>query len=279
MNDDLWQGKIRIGGAQFPVTPFVNLNTRTIKAAIDWAAENKVDYLLTPEASLSGYSSFFKQVPSVLIEKLSEVEKYAAEKRVGLCLGTLWLENGPPDKEHIKIPRNQIRFYSKEGNFVGATNKTVCTPLDDQLGIKRQDIITGNLLPFENGVIPAGGLICADLFGFAHHNGGLPEHLFYAGAKIYFHATNAERGVDPLRDEIEKIWVESHIRRASHQILPMIVADNCYMMDGTAYEGETLTQSGVCVKGEWVAKVPRTGTQYFYHDFDSRDILVKNPYL
>ena len=50
---------IRFGGAQIPVTPFQQKNVKSIKKAIDWAAENNVDYLVTPEASLSGYSTSY----------------------------------------------------------------------------------------------------------------------------------------------------------------------------------------------------------------------------
>ena len=50
---------IRIGGAQIPVTKNINLNVEQIKKAIDWASENKVDYLLTPEGALSGYMNSY----------------------------------------------------------------------------------------------------------------------------------------------------------------------------------------------------------------------------
>ena len=45
--------KIRYAGAQLPCTEHLDRNIKEIKTAINWAAENKVDYLLTPEGSLS----------------------------------------------------------------------------------------------------------------------------------------------------------------------------------------------------------------------------------
>ena len=82
---------IRIGGAQIPVRADIQKNIITIKTAIDWASENKVDYLVTPEGSLSGYVPYynFEDVQAAL----TEIEKYSAEKKVGLCLGTMWQED------------------------------------------------------------------------------------------------------------------------------------------------------------------------------------------
>jgi hypothetical protein len=78
---------IRFGGAQIAVTHDVDTNIKTIKRAIDWAEENKVEYLLTPEGALSGYYD------SVLTDdenwlKIQQGENelvaYAAEKKVGV---------------------------------------------------------------------------------------------------------------------------------------------------------------------------------------------------
>ena len=43
-------------------------------------------------------------------------------------------------------------------------------------------------------------------------------------------------------------------------------------MTGEDYDGYTSSESGVVINGEWVTNVPRTGTQYFYHDFIGRYI-------
>jgi len=165
---------VRFGVAQIPCTPYIGRNKLNIKTAIDWAAENDVDYLVTPEASLSGYSTNFSIDSVQLADALIEIETYAASKQVGLCLGTLWLENSVSgDKKH-NVKRNQIRYYSKNGTYLGATNKSVLTPLDLEIGIVPNRILIGILLPIENKVIPAAGLICADLYGHSSDNGGLP---------------------------------------------------------------------------------------------------------
>ena len=56
--------KIIFGGAQIPVTDNINDNIINISKAIEWAADNQVDYLLTPEGSLSGYVPSFNEMVS-----------------------------------------------------------------------------------------------------------------------------------------------------------------------------------------------------------------------
>ena len=272
---------IRLGGAQIPVTPSIQANTDTIKRAIDWASENQVDYLVTPEASLSGYNvdCLDKTLPDLILA-LSEIEKYAREKTVGLCLGTLWQEiyKHNADAEVSTINKNQIRYYSKDGIFVGASNKTVMADLDTEIGVDADFRLTGILLPFQEETIPTAGLICADIYGWGAAKGGLPQQYHDIGAKLFIHATNAERNTSLVKNEIEEIWIEAWLRRVSfYQRCPIIVVDNCYMMDGTEYHGKTMTQSGVLINGVWVTSVPRTDTQYFYHDLELDDIILKEP--
>jgi predicted amidohydrolase len=260
---------IRFGGAQIPVTPFQRKNVKTIKKAIDWAAENKVDYLVTPEASLSGYSASYYMDLTFLEAGLREIESYAAEKKVGLCLGTLWVEIDETTNNKTLVKRNQIRFYTPEGRYLGAVDKQVLTPFDLEIGIVKGEGLSGALIPVDNRVIPTVGLICADLYGHSSNEGGLPQKLFNIGAKIAIHSTNAERGLNDFKDELEMEWLEANIRRVSYLLFPVISVDNCHTMAGDPYKGKTITQSGVCMGGKWVTKVPRRGTQYFYYDFNA----------
>jgi predicted amidohydrolase len=264
-------GTIRFGGAQIPVTTDALKNTNTIKKAIDWASENCVDYLVTPEAALSGYTKEFADDPEKLSNCLEDVVKYAGSKSVGLCLGTLWFNNN----KHRSTIHNQIRCYDKKGKFIGDIDKCVLTPYDVKIGVKEWETVTGVLLPYDNYVIPIGGVICADLYGHNSSQGGLCEKLWHAGAKVFIHPTNALRGKSSTDDEIESMWVESWIRRGSRQLLPFFVVDNCLDMEGNeSYTGPTLTQSGVCIKGIWEVKCNRFGTEYFYYDFDLDEIAV-----
>ena len=46
---------LRVAGAQIPVTKDLEYNKKEIFKALDWAKENEVDHILTPEGALSGY--------------------------------------------------------------------------------------------------------------------------------------------------------------------------------------------------------------------------------
>lgn len=271
---------IRFGGAQIPCTPYIARNIQTIKTAIDWAADNDVEYLVTPEASLSGYTTTFAD-GDALVNGLQEIETYAASKAVGLCLGTLWVENGPLGNESALVKRNQIRYYTKDGIYLGATHKTVNTPLDAEIGVEANDTLIGVWMPAKNDkdvIIPVAGLICADLYGLqCGPNGGLPEQYYKLGAKLLIHSTNADRGTDLFKDDLEDLWLDANLRRVSYLLLPVISVDNCYHMDGSEYHGKTATQSGVLIGGKWVTSVPRFGTQYFYHDFSIESIQLSGP--
>ena len=268
---------MRIAGAQIPVTPDIQRNVSTIKTAIDWAADNNVDYLVTPEAALSGYAIDLDTQIDELSTALTEIEQYAASKKVGLCLGTLWVETynaqaSPP----INLKKNQIRYYTKNGQFIGASCKSVMTHLDTKLGIDPHTSLVGVALPVgDDKFIPTAGLICADLYGWGGAQGGLPQQYHDIGVKLFIHATNAERNVDPFKEEIEQIWLEGWLRRMSLlQNCPVVVVDNCFTMDGAEYNGMTMTQSGMLIAGKWVKTVERYGTQYFYYDLPIDDLVL-----
>ena len=270
------KNKIRFGGAQIPVTTDITKNITTIKKAIDWAAENNVDYLVTPEASLSGYSPSFNSIPENLTYALENIESYAAEKKVGLCLGTLWEE----EEFNGKQVRNQIRFYDCDNHWLGSVNKNITIEDDTAANVLRDPITKGLFLPIGDKVIPAGGLICVDMYGStggADSLPNIPAKLALYKAKIFIHSTNGKRGVTgELGESIQDLWHDACLRRNSFIYnIPIITVDNCYMLDGTEYHGPTSSQSGVLIGGKWMTSVPRCGTQYFYYDFDIDDITIE----
>lgn len=272
---------LRFAGAQIPVTPFVAENTRTIKRAIDWAADNKVDYLVTPEAALSGYTPDFCSQFNNIVGALAEIEKYAAMKNVGLCLGTLWDER---EYQETTVRRNQLRFYKNDGLFLGAANKILTIEHDAWCGARGGPAALLIALPVGDSIVPVGGLLCVDMFGI-DGTLGIPGTLINRGARLLVHATNGVRNTLPtngssreLSDKINNDWADINLRRRSFlSNVPIITVDNCYMIDGTEYNGPTSSESGVIIKGEWVTNVPRTGTQYFYHDFPTDDLTIEMP--
>ena len=112
---------IRIAGAQIPIKDNdIQFNKNEILKALDWAKENAVDCLLTPEGSLSGYGSWWMAKMDELENSLLEIENHQKKVGVELHLGTL-LQN----REHIGfVNRNHIRHYGKDGALYGLSNKT-----------------------------------------------------------------------------------------------------------------------------------------------------------
>mgnify|MGYP000368425194 CR=1 FL=1 len=282
---------VRVAGAQIPVTTDVSTNVITIKAAIDYAVENECDYLVTPEGSLSGYSGMFGfnnaqiGMPMVrpdpfhnikeLTEAMGEVESYAKDK-VGLCLGTVWQEQEDYSKS---VGRNQIRFYKKSGEIVGATNKTYCVVPQD-LPFKDHEIDDKGVQCWQLGEdtfkFNAVGLICNDMWGHGWSGGQMipwvaKQQYNMNGredCQILIHATNGFRGMNKKMKTLFDNWHHSHLTMMSHLCeIPIITVDNCWHMDGIKTEDDTSSESGVLIKGEFVTKIPRQGTQYFYHDF------------
>jgi len=65
---------VRVAGAQIPVTKDLEYNKKEIFKALDWAKENEVDQLLTPEAALSGYCNQWYNKLEEINSLLKEVE-------------------------------------------------------------------------------------------------------------------------------------------------------------------------------------------------------------
>ena len=81
----------RIAGAQIPIfDKNIAFNKYEIFKALDWAKENEVDLLVTPEGSLSGYGHHWKEpeASEELQNALQEVENKQKEVGVSLSLGT-----------------------------------------------------------------------------------------------------------------------------------------------------------------------------------------------
>lgn len=263
--------KVRFGGAQIPCTRELDQNVDTICKSIDWASENNVDYLVTPEGSLSGYFPDFDcyqgRTRNDLVSALNLVLDHALSKSVGLCLGTMWLEENETGFQR----ENQIRFYSKTGKFLGKTNKTYIIPEYDRT-VANTHIDHINMED-EKQNFHALGLICNDLWGGPPDGMlALPTLATQLNSHLIVHSTNGYRGEEPEYDDLMNAWHEGNLRMWSWDI-PIITVDNCYYMQGDPYDGPTSSQSGVLVQGKWVTKVPRCGTQHFYYDFDHHDLI------
>ena len=268
---------VRFAGAQLPCSDDLNKNVEDIKDAIVWAGKNNVDYLLTPEGSLSGYFPGFDTYQGRTIQDLYsaevEVVKCAIKNNVGLCLGTMW---GEPDNYFSEGYRkeNQIRFYANTGKFLGSTNKTFIIPEYDQT-VPCEEIA---IIDVEHNIqnFWAAGLICNDFWGGPLSNKkSLPIHAKEErNAQVIFHATNGFKGELPNYDEITDAWHEGNLRMMSFILgIPIITVDSCYKMNGSGNTDKTSSQSGILLNGMWKVKAPRYGIQYFHYDVDHSKLI------
>jgi predicted amidohydrolase len=262
---------VRIAGAQIPVTHNLQENISEIKTALDWASNNGVDYLATPEASLSGYKENFN-TPE-LIEALGIIEKYAASKNIGLFLGTLWEEVLFDGSQELN---NQIRVYDKRGKLIQWFVKKILCPLDIQIGIKFNTEVKVAWLETDNPnlFIPMAGVICNDLYGKEGYAPVMQE-LYQHKYKLYVHATNAERNIDATYDSVFREYNNAVVRLVSYlsKDRAILTVDNSAGMDGEP-SSNTSSTSGVLHEGTWLTTVP-DGTQYFYHDLSLEEYGVK----
>jgi len=297
---------IRIAGAQIPIKDNdIQFNKNEILKALDWAKENVVDCLLTPEGSLSGYGSWWMAKMDELENSLLEIENHQKKVGVELHLGTL-LQN----REHIGfVNRNHIRHYGKDGGLYGLSNKTYIVPGDGAcLGSTAGGL--SPLYPFDmpNVTKKDGqpyqivGMVCNDMWGCSKdtHKNDVPdmslnEMLVERKVDLVFHATNnykfpPQQIVEsPFMKETFDMWHESHLRMTAWGACTTILTvDGCtpWAWDGDENEYNTYesgSQSGVINGlGERVVGVPRTGRQYFHYDLEinarEKNILKHNDY-
>lgn len=128
----------------------------------------------------------------MLDEALDRVVAAARKGKVGLALGTCFKER-QGQNEHCY---NQIRFYSPEGEYLGAHSKILrCSPLDYPGTGEMNRYVEGRLRTFTWRGIRFGALICNDFWatpGFTTKaNPYLPWKLKQMGAQVIFHAINS----------------------------------------------------------------------------------------
>ncbi len=286
---------IRLAGAQIPVTKDIQYNKKQIFKALDWAKDNQVDHLVTPEGSLSGYGSFdlFGE-SNELSDALKEVEDHQKESKVFLHLGTCF-----QDKEDIGVVnRNQIRHYDQKGHLGSITKKQYTVPADINI-LGHNGEVNIFQLPVEglNRPYITAGMICNDMWGAVDSKfsgliceyGSLNQQLKAIDPDLIIHSTN---GGKMGNKEISKFstegqfqfnsisdtyyfWHEAWLKMTAVKAGAIIVtADSCVSWDFN-HETEsfndytTASPSGIIDSyGNWLEKVPRTGLYYFYYDVD-----------
>ncbi len=246
---------LRIAGAQSIVINDVAANEERLLRAVQQAAEDKADFLLTPEGSLSGYRPTFDRVE--VAEATERVAEEARKAGVGLALGTCYkeLEN---DAEHCY---NQVRIYTPEGEYLGYHAKILrCSQLDHPGTGEMMSYVEGALRTFEYRGIRFGALICNDLWATPGYttmpNPYLPWQLKRLGAEVIFHAVNSGTGqrARPFHESSVALWC---LKLGIH-----IVAVNA----GSS-EKPINARSGVMgPDGEWLTMARDVGEAQFVHD-------------
>jgi len=252
---------IRIAAAQVPVTDDVQANVDAIIRAIDYAKLEKADILLTPEGSLSGYTHQFDR--DAVVAGLRHVTELAKDAALGLALGTCFVE--PGDQRCY----NQIRFYGRDGRYLGFHSKTLtCGTLDNPPEGEINHYAISPLRTFTFGDIRIGGLICNDLWA----NPGctpvpdphLSQQLAGKDARIIFHAVNGGRDGSAWSD-LAWSYHESNLRmRARAGRVWIVTVDNCHP---TVWRCSA--PSGVVdPDGDWACRCDPRGEQYFAYTIE-----------
>jgi predicted amidohydrolase len=244
--------KIRVAGAQIAVLGAIDLNVEAISNAIDFAAGEGADILLTPEGSLSGYTPIFNQ--SQVEHELEGLVKKASEHKLGLALGTIFVE--PDDGTAY----NEVRFYSKDGTFLGFHSKILRTTGESK------DYASLPLRTFDFHGVTVGGLICNDMWAnpscTEEPDPHLTRQLAGMGARVIFHAVNGGRSSDQFMEAIRN-YHESNLRlRAQADKVWIVTVDNCF-----PFNMPCSAPSGVVdPKGNWAIRAPFQGEQLFTYD-------------
>lgn len=252
--------KLRVAGAQLPVGGEVAANEAAIGRGIVYAAEKGAAVLLTPEGSLSGYRADFDR--DEVQAALARVTAQAQEAGVGLALGTCF-------EEADGRCYNQLRFYGRDGSYLGFHSKTLtCGSWDDPPKGEINDYAVAPLRTYDLGGVCVGGLICNDLWA----NPGctpvpdphLTQRLAGMGAQVVLHAVNGGRDGSEW-SQVAWQFHESNLRmRARAGGLWVVTVDNC------APQGIPCSApSGVVgPDGQWACKARSQGEDFFSYAID-----------
>jgi NAD+ synthase (glutamine-hydrolysing) len=243
---------IVLTGMQMNVTSSIITNKEQIISGISEAVRAGANFLVTPEGSLSGYTSNFSQ--SELKPALEEVTAAARKMQMGLMLGTCYKELAG-GKEFCY---NQVRLYAPDGHLIGVYSKILrCSNLELPGSGEMVDYVEGELKTFDWNGLKFGVLICNDLWATPGYttmpNPYLVWKLKQMGAQFVIHCINSGtvQKYRPFHESSAELWAQS-----TH--LPI--------MEVNAAQGQEIinAQSGLIdANGVRSFRVPDSGTQYF----------------
>lgn len=254
--------RLGVAVAQFPVVKDIDANLKTLCRAIDQAAAQKAEVLLTPEGSLSGYTPKFDQ--GKVEQGLQKLVAQASTAHLALALGTCFVE--PDDGKCY----NQIRFYDATGKFLGFHAKTLrCGTMTQPTQGEINHYAARPLRTFQLKGITVGALICNDMWAnpgcTPMPDSHLSQQLADKGVKIIFHAVNGGRNGSEWSREVFWPFHETNLRiRAQTARVWVVTADNCFPTNIPCS-----APSGVLKpNGNWAAKAPDQGEHMVVYTID-----------
>lgn len=247
---------ITVAGYQMAVTEKVSANLEKLINAVDEAAAQGAEILLTPEGSLSGYTHEFDAM--VVSQALDWLAHHARSKNIGLALGTCFVE-------HDAKCYNQVRLYRPDGAYLGSHSKILrCGSLEDSPVGEINHFAVTDLRTFTwRGDLTIGALICNDLWANPEctpmPDPHLSQQLSRMGASVIFHAVNGGRDGSQW-SQVAWQYHEANLRiraRAAH----------AWIVTVDSAEPETLpcsAPSGVIdSQGNWVCRAASMGEDLF----------------
>jgi N-carbamoylputrescine amidase len=248
---------VKIAGAQVEVTTDVDHNMATLRHALDYAADQGADILLTPEGSLSGYWADFD--PAQVAAAADAIVALARDRRVALALGTCFMES---DGKRY----DELRFYDQSGKLKGFHAKILlCKNVREPLTESELDrFATRPLSVTDFDGVRAGGLVCNDLWANPEatvmDDPHLTQRLASLGAEVIFHAVNSgqSRG-EELR--LQRAYHDANLRMRSRAAGVWIVTVDA--ADPTRVGGCRAPSGVLDPTGHWVVKAPERGEGFF----------------
>jgi predicted amidohydrolase len=243
---------IVLSGLQMNVTNNIRENKEQILSGLKKASMQGSAFLVTPEGSLSGYTSNFDQNDVSIA--LDEIVNVAKKLKVGLLLGTCF-------KETVKGSNfcyNQVRVYSPDGIYLGAYSKILrCSNMDFPGTGEMVEYVEGQLKTFSWDGFKFGILICNDLWATPGYtttpNPYLAWKLKQMGAQFIVHCINSgtDQKYRTFHESSAELW-ELSVK------IPILEVN-------AAHEQEKINASSglIDAKGERSLKVPDSGSQFF----------------
>jgi len=248
---------LRVAEAQLPVGRDIPRNAAAIGRAIDYAAAQRADVLVTPEGSLSGYTHEFDS--RTARDALAGIVEKCRRARIALALGTCLEED---DGRRY----DQVRLYDADGRLLGFHAKILlCRNMARPGSPGEVDVFaTRPLRTFQLGGVTVGALVCNDMWAnpewTPQDDPFLARRLAALGARVVFLSINS--GQSEGREwQLVRSFHESSMRlRARANRLFVVAADAA----DPAGRLPSNAPSGVLgPDGEWIVQADPRGEQFF----------------